>query len=90
MSPITISNNQGAATNVALQALLQGPPGQPYLGNEPYTATISGGVVTENLDGQEITTTFNGGTITAVYGAPISQTWKTIISGGTIVTSRSA
>ncbi len=106
LPPITLTNGEGGvvlvngnqgSVNVYLQSLLAGPQGPagpvgpPDLGDQPYTAIIVPGTVTENVNGQMITSVFSSpGTIVATFGAPISEVWTTIISGGTITTSQTS
>jgi hypothetical protein len=60
------------------------------LGIIPYSATFAGGVITEVANGVTVTSTLGAGTITAVYGAPVNQTWRTTISDGSVSTVRIA
>ena len=55
------------------------------VGAVAYTATLSSLTVAETINGVTVTATISGNTITEVYGAPISETWVTTISGGTVV-----
>jgi hypothetical protein len=59
-------------------------------GRVPATATLSGSAIVEVIDGVTVTTTLAPGVITAVYGAPVNQTWVTTISGNTVSTVRTA
>lgn len=98
-SDLTVRPNLAAvATSGAYADLIGAPPATTatqqssiVLGATPYTASISGSVITESSNNIAITTTIAGNVLTAVYGAPISQTWQTTIgAGGSISTVRTA
>jgi hypothetical protein len=56
----------------------------------PSVTTIASPTITTVVNGQTNVTTISGSTITTVYGAPTSQTWQTVINGGTVTTMRTA
>jgi len=78
---------------------LTGPP--PVNGNDAArlrdllgafaaTTTLAGSTITETFNGVTVTTTIAAGVVTEVFGSPISETWRTTISAGTISTVRTA
>lgn len=56
----------------------------------PSSTTIDGSVISSVVNGVAVTTTLSPGSIVAVYGAPVNETWTTTISGDSIVTVRTA
>ncbi|WP_424139350.1 hypothetical protein [Roseomonas chloroacetimidivorans] len=56
------------------------------LGATPYAATLNGDatVITQTIDGVQVTTTIEGDTVTEVYGPPTNETWVTTITDATI------
>lgn len=59
-------------------------------GGQPYSATLSGSTITEDINGQPVTTIITPGTIVQEFGAPTNQTWTTTISNGQIQTTRTS
>lgn len=86
---LTLAADPGAPMHAATKAYVDA---QTYavLGAASYSATVAGGVLTERINGVSVTSTISNGTITAIYGAPISQTWTTTIVNGAISTTRTA
>lgn len=80
----------GAPLSDIMQSLVLPTFSADFLGARTYSASASGGVLTEVINGITVTTTVASGVITAVYGSPIFQTWQTTVSAGVVTTSRTA
>jgi hypothetical protein len=78
------------ADMVARDAAVLASAGASQIGAVPSSSILGGTVIIEEISGVEVTTTIGPGLVTVQYGAPINETWQTIISAGSVTTTRTA